>query len=236
MKIVICYIAVTHGRITDEYCARFVTTYREYPPGVGHDLMVICNGGPLPTHTSLLFTGINAKMYPRSNDGWDVGAYIEAAKGPCADYDIMVCLGESVYFHRAGWLLQFERAWKKHGPGMYGPFSSNNVRAHLGTTAFCCHPSLLKNYPRRVQERVDRYEFEHGETALWRRAQRFGMPVKLVTWDGEWEPRLWRFPPNILYRGDQSNLLMFCNHSDGFANATPQRRVSWARRCDGAFR
>lgn len=235
MKIVICYIAVTNGRITDDYCSRFVSTYHAFPAGVDHELIVICNGGPLPSSTTLIFSGLNAKMFPRQNDeGYDISGYMEYAKK--TDADMMLCLGESVYFYHPGWLTRLCEAWHKHGPGMYGPFSSNNVRAHLGTTAFCCHPLMLLHYPMLVKNRPARYEFEHGDGALWRRLAKTGIPVKLVTWDGEYDPMYWRYPSNIMYRGDQTNCLMWCNHSDGFAKATPQRKTSWARQADQMFR
>lgn len=236
MKIAVAYTAVVNGPLTEDYSTRFVATFHEYPPGVECDVIVICNGGMLPTRIALLFSGMNARMFPRSNEGWDVGGYIEAARGPCKDYDMMMCCGESVYFHREGWLKRIVEAWEKIGPGMYGPFSSNNVMSHLGTTAFACHPIMLTNYPVKVTERTSRYEFEHGKTSLWRRLAKMGVPVRLVTWDGEWEPMAWRVPNNILYRGNQTNCLMWCNHSDGFAAANIKRKRSWAATCDQPFK
>jgi hypothetical protein len=237
MRIVLCYICVTHGGLTEDYCSRFVTTYHEYPPGVEHDTIIIANGGPLKTTAAVLFEGMNVIVFPRQNDpGWDISGYLDAAKGPCADYDMMLCLGESNYFHRVGWLKRLAQAWEKHGPGMYGPYSSNAVRAHLNTTAFCCPPLLLKQYPKTVLNRADRYEFEHGENALWRRTAKRGMPVRLVTWDGIYEPRAWRLPPEILWRGSQTNCLMWCNHSDRYASVDGKTKAGWMRSCDRPFK
>lgn len=175
-------------------------------------------------------------MFIRSNEGWDIQGYIEAARSPCASYDAMLCLGESNYFHRDGWLKRLAEAWEKHGPGFYGPYSSHAVRAHLNTTAFFCPPDLLKRYPFHVSTRQQRYEVEHGEGSFWRRAAAQGMPAMLVTWDGEWEPFRWRMPRDILWRGDQSNCLMWCNHSDGYANASRGVKAEWARRADAPFK
>jgi len=105
----------------------------------------------------------------KERPGYDVSAYIDAARGPCRDYDIMLCLGESAYFHRAGWLKRFVDAWQKIGPGMYGAFSSNAVRGHLNTTGFCCPPKILAEYPCKIRTKDDRYQFEHGAQSLWRR-------------------------------------------------------------------
>lgn len=237
MKIVVCYICVTNGSVTEDYASRFVTTYHEFPPGEDHDTLVISNGGPISTSLTVLFSNMNAMMFPRQNDGgWDISAYIDAAKGPCANYDMMLCCGESIYFHRSGWLKRLCDAWKKVGPGMYGSLSSNLVRAHLNTTGFCAHPILLAQYPEPVVDRASRYAFEHGTNSLWRRVQARGMPVRLVTWDGEWLPREWRSPPNILWRGNQSNCLMWCQHTDRYAKMDITTKVRWANGADRPFK
>ena len=237
MRICLCYTCVTTGKRTADHAAKFLATYHQFQPGIEHDTLIICNGGPLKTEQAVMFSSLNAQLWPRQNDeGWDLTGYIEAANGPAAHYDMMLCLGESNYFHREGWLWRLAEAWEKWGPGMYGPYATNVVRAHLQTTAFACAPFLLRNYPYRVAGRKDRYEFEHGQQSLWRRTALRGMPVKLVTWDGEWDPRAWRTPKDIIWRGDQSNCLMWCNHSDGFAIADATRKESWARSADRPFK
>lgn len=230
------YVAVAGGPITSDYIARFVTTWQEYPPGSDTDLVVISNGGPLSTEQSVLFSSLDAKMFIRSNDGWDIGGFVDAARGPCKDYDSVLWVGESNYFHREGWLKRLAESYAKYGPGFYGPYSSNAVRGHLNTTAFFCPPLLVRQYPIKVVTRADRYGFEHGENALWRRVHAQGKPCRLVTFDGEWEPRMWRYPQNILWRGDQTNLLMFCNHSDNFDHVDAKTKAVWARRADAPCR
>lgn len=237
MKIILCYICVTHGSNTDDYAARFVSTYKEYPPEVNHDILVICNGGPLKTSTAMIFAGMNAMTFPRENDsGWDISAYISAANGHCKDYDIMLCCGESIYFHRSGWMKRFSDAWNRLGQGMYGSLSSNLVRPHLNTTGFCCSPRILRLYPKKITDRASRYEFEHGENSLWRMVVKLGMPVRLVTWDGVYEPRNWRNPPNILWRGNQSNCLMWCQHTDRYVSMDMATKTRWSKNADRPFR
>lgn len=237
MKIIVCYICVTHGPVTEDFAARFVTTYHEYPPGIEHDTLIIANGGPLPTHLTVLFSGMNAISFPRKNDGgWDISAYIEASKGPCCGYDMMLCCGESIYFHRTGWLKRLSSAWMQNGPGMYGSLSSNLVRSHLNTTGFCCHPSFLSGYPMLVHDKSSRYAFEHGEQSFWRRLYRKGIPVRLVTWDGEYSPQSWRSPPNILWRGNQTNCLMWCQHTDRYRDSDDKTKIRWSRGADRPFK
>lgn len=234
VKIVVAYIAVTQGPLTADFCSRFVGSYLVCPPGVEHDLVVVCNGGPLPLETSLLFDPLNAVFLPRPNDGgWDISGYQETAqKIHC---DMLVCLGESVYFHRPDWLLKMVNAWNEFGPGMYGFFSSFLVRAHLNTTAFVTAPLYLQQYPK-AKDRASRYEFEHGTHSLWRTIQAQGRPAKLVTWDGVWDPIQWRLPKNILWRGTQENCLIYCNHTDRYRAAAIPVKKNWERGADQMFK
>ena len=237
MRCAAIYVCVTHGERTADFCARFSATWNQFPPGADCDLIVACQGGPLDTETSLLFASLNARFWPRVNDeARDLGAYLDAAKSISSDYEMMLCLGESVHFHREGWLKRLVEARERYGPGLYGPFGTYVIRAHLQTTAFFCPPSFLREYPLKVTNRKERYEFEHGERALWRRLRMRNVPVKLVTWDGEWEPRRWRTPPNVIWKGDQSNCLMFCNHTDDWRDADDQRKGNWQRSADRAFK
>lgn len=236
MRITVLYIAVSKGKRTAEFCSRFVATYRQFPAGADHRLLVIGNGGPLSNEIGVMFQSVQHALLLRPNDGgWDVSAYMEVAQSLCADDDIMVCLGESNYFHREGWLRRLVEAWERHGGGMYGPYSSNVIRGHLQTTAFCCGPDMIRLYPYRVASRLDRYRFEHSQNSLWRILAAKGFPVMLVTWDGEYRPKDWRKPANILWRGDQSNLLMFSNHTDNYRDAGPARQRSWGASADRPF-
>ena len=234
MRILVAYVAVTGGPITLDYISRFVASYQLFPPGVEHQTVVICNGGPLKNEEGLCFLPMNAVLYPRLNDGWDIGGFIDVAKQFACD--MLVCLGESVYFHRAGWLARMVEAWNKFGPGMFGFWSSNLVRPHMNTTGFVCDPALIAAYPFIINTRQDRYDFEHGQQPFWKRVVAQGRPVRFVTWDGEWEPAKWRQPPNILWRGDQSNLLAWCIHSDRYNEAPANTRWKWEAGADRPFK
>ncbi len=240
MKIAVCYIAVTHGKLTDDFASRFVVTYKEYDAEAEHDLFICCNGGPLSGLLSAIFSYVKPKFYPRENTkGFDIDTYIDMATGPAKDYDMLVCLGESVYFHRHGWLKRLKDAWEKHGEGIYGPFSSHLVRAHLNTTAFCSSPALIADFAKlfwKYNDGAGRYDFEHGKGAFWRWVHyTVGKPAMLVTWDGEWKPGEWRLPKNILWRGDQSNCLMWCNHTDAWRDGTNEARRFWSSGADRQF-
>lgn len=237
MKCLILYIAVANGERTSHYCTRFVATWHEFPPLSDCDLLVACNGGPLPTELRIMFASLNAKFWPRANDGGkDISTYIEAAKTVAKDYDMILCLGESVHFFREGWLKRLVEARARWGEGMYGIYGSHVVRAHFQTTAFFVTPRLLAEYPLPVTDKQSRYAFEHGERSLWRRLHARGQAVKLATWDGCYDPKFWRTPANVLWKGDQSNCLMHCNHTERFANANETRKRSWQMSADRMFK
>jgi hypothetical protein len=236
VKITLIYICVTHGIKTAEFASRFARTYHQHLPGVEHSTVVACNGGPLSREIGLMFDDISPIFWPRKNDdGWDVSAYMEAAKTVCHDSDMMVCIGESNYFHRQGWLKRLCDTWTEHGPGMYGPYATNVVRGHLQTTAFCCSPEMLRNYSLPVTDRAGRYEFEHGPRSLWRQVAKHH-PVRLVTFDGSYPPTMWRTPNNVLWKGNQTNCLMWSNHTDRYRDAKLELKLSWERSANRPFK
>ena len=229
-SVLICYIAVKDNPGLVSHAGHFIDSYRCHPPGFDHHLLVVCNGGHLSAKNKAIFDPVPHEFLVRTNDpGWDISAYIDVARR--FDSDLQVCLGESVYFHRAGWLKRLVDCWQDHGRGMYGFFSSYLVRPHLNTTAFAASPQYLRSYPPPV-DRPTRYSFEHGDRSLWRRIIEAKGAARLVTWDGCWQPEDWRKPPSILWRGDQSNLLLRCNHTDKFDAAGETLRRVWTHGAD----
>jgi hypothetical protein len=234
LKVVVCYIAVSRGENTRTFAQRFVDTWIANPPGYPHRLLIICNGGRLPGYIEPIFKPLDCQFVLRQNDGGkDISAYQAVADSTNADF--LVCMGESVYFHRPGWLARMAKAREQLGPGMYGFFSSFMVMAHLNTTAFGCDPTFIRQYPQ-VDSNGARYEFEHGRTALWRRIVSWGGRAFFVTWDGVWERNDWRMPENILWRGDQSNLLVWCNHTERYYHGDALLKFTWERNANNPQR
>jgi hypothetical protein len=232
--VIVVYIAVQSNPLFVHYATQFVKTYREFEGGPKHALCVVCNGGHLAPKMKAIFDGIECHFLVRPQDeGWDISAYQEASRTFCVD--LMVCFGESVRFHRAGWLNRLVDSASEYGEGMYGCLSSHAIRAHLNTTAFAVTPRFLKQYPA-VRNKAERYNFEHGETAMWRGIVAGGGEARLVTWDGCWGPGEWRKPDGILWRGDQSNCLVWTNHHDKYHGGTPQTRHNWSAIADMPFK
>lgn len=218
LKIALIYIYVNGGGIHDQYARRFVRTYSQFPPGIDHNTIIAVNGGQISNAIRAMFSTIpNSRFFPRNNNGWDIGAYQEIAS--TLKCDAMLCLGESVYYHRKDWMIPLVNAWVKYGEGIYGPYASYQNKPHLNTTAFMCSPALLQSYEQPIVTHAERYRFESTENNVSFRAIRHGLPTKLVTWDGTYEMGQWRSGKNIIRRGDQSNCLMWCNHTDGYFNS-----------------
>lgn len=237
-NICILYIAVSNHEQTTDHIARFAASYHENPPGEAHDTIICCNGGPLTLCQASLFASFRCPLFwPRANDnGRDISAYTEASKTVAADYEMVLCLGESVHFWKPGWLKRISEVWQRYGKGFYGFFGSHVTRAHLQTTAFATTPEFLREYPLIVKDKESRYEFEHGERALWRRLHKQNKPVKLITWDATYNPGQWRLPKNGLWKGDQSDCLFFCNHTQRFFEADEKRKRSWQISADRPFK
>ena len=232
--VVVVYIAVQANPLFVHYASQFVDSYKLFEGGGKHQLIVCCNGGELNHRMKPIFDGIDCKFSVRPyDDGWDISAYQDVARN--SECDLLVCFGESVRFHRAGWLNRLVDSATEYGEGMYGCLSSHAIRAHLNTTAFAVSPRFLKQYPP-VTNKGERYAFEHGPNSLWRRIKASGKEARLVTWDGCWAPGEWRTPQDILWRGTQRNCLIACNHTDNFSGKDETTRRNWAGRADAPFK
>lgn len=244
MKIVLCYNypIIQHGLHHSRFADRFVASYRSNPPLIDHSMIVISSGGP-PSGTAVSqFSFIEGTQFIETdNEGWDCGNYVKAARQ--ISCDILFCCGTGCHFKRPGWLRRIADVWKKVGPGMYGtlatyqhsPFSRNGnpTNPHINTTGFAVIPQALRQYPKRIVTREDRYEFEHGPNALWRQVERANMPVKLVTWSGIYGKDRWREPVNGYRSGDQSDCMTFWTHTDEYDHASPEVKAIMKRGADG---
>lgn len=234
VNVLAVYISVTGGERTWEFATRFSDTWLRHPPDYPCKPVVVFNGGQPDASFSRIFSGLWPSFHIRPNVGADIGAYMDVCQKENG-YDAVLCMGESVYFHRRGWLQRIREVWDKHGPGLYGFFTSNLVTPHLNTTAFLCPPKTLAAYPEIIVTREQRYEFEHGQRPFWRRVQGLGLPVRLITWDGDYSPGEWRAPNNILWKGTQSNCLFFCIHTDRYFNADAAIKRRWEKHADAGL-
>lgn len=217
MSISVVYVYAPHlgGEHEYEYAARFLQTYHMCPTLVPHQNIVVVNSGSQyaadTDGTKLLFSSLpNLTLLQHDNSGYDIGAFQRAAKE--IPSDIIVMFGSSAYLKGSGWLERMVDAMQKRGPGIYGSMGNAGmlnmgVFPHVRTTGFWMPTMLMNQYPHRITQASQRYEFEHGRTCITQWCVNRGMGAWIVSWDGEWAHAQWDYIPNGFHRGDQSNMI-----------------------------
>lgn len=235
-NVTLVYIHVPGDDKHWRYALEFANSYKANPPEYPHKTIVVCQGKPAVPLVQGLLRPLNPTYFQHDDSGWDIGGYIAAMQAVVPSENTstacVVCLGGSAYFTKSGWLKRIAEAWLKYGMGFYGATPTHEVSPHLCTSGFWTHPDILRAYPIHVSNRETRYDFEHGPNACWKMVAHNGLPVKLVTWDGEYDWQDWRKPPNIYRRGDQSNALMCWHHYREYEKAAPELKVTMANHSD----
>lgn len=233
MRIVLAYIIVRSNVAGDgegyehyaPYANRFYDSYKQHQPTRAHELVaLLCGKGDripdnFSQHRSIEYYG----------GGWDIGAYQHASDA--LDCDLMVCIGATVYFHRAGWLDAIVQAFRGHGDGLYGATASLEQfpltpaagdctpNPHLRTSFFACTPSQLSKFPVKINSRRECYQFESGDRNISKWFSERSLACKCVSWDGARDASDWGRIENGFRSGDQSNCLVFDRHTDLYAGA-----------------
>lgn len=218
-------------------CAeRWANTRRRYDPAYPHDLHIaFCNGNPSQAHKDV-FSGIPFTAHNIHSTGWDIGTYQVMSKR-LVGYEFVVFMNARGHFWRSGWLarLMAARAERFDPNGLYGPSTSyewcylgkpptKGPTPHIRTACFGTNPKTFNRYPYAINSREHGFRFESG---MWNFSQWYedmGYTVLMVTWDGVYEKKDWRKPPNIFRRGDQSNLLVCDRHTEIYLNARADER------------
>jgi len=234
--ITLVYIHVPGDEKHWRYAREFMDTYQKFPPEYPHKTIIVCQGKPAVPLAQGLFKPLNPVYHQHDDSGWDIGGFISAMSSVVPSEntatDCVICLGGSAYFQKAGWLKRIAETHKKIGIGFYGATPTHEVSPHLCTSGFWTHPDILRAYPIKVTNRETRYDFEHGPNACWKMVAHNGLPVKLITWDGEYDWQDWRKPDNIYRKGDQSNALMCWHHYREYEKATPELKSAMANHSD----
>jgi len=231
MKVSVVTIRVPRKPEYDEVAKRWLDTYRKFMPKIPHELIVVDSDhaaikpsemDPLIRH-HLVYTG----------GGWDCGTW--QFVGSHVDTDLLVCCNTSTYFVRDGWLERIVAEVETYGKGLYGPMTSLAYFPHIRTPCMIFQPEVIRGYPFVVDSRPKTYSFEclggGNNFTLWCKAN--GYQVKMVTWDGCYDMADWRKPPNVFWKGDQSNLLVKDRHANRYDTGTPESRVLLTKEADG---
>ena len=192
MKVDVVYIYPNvNARTYYGLAERFAKTWLQHPPGYEHTLHVVHNGGRHHPAEMRPFDTIPHQDFIRSNLGWDIGAFQDAAESiPC---DLLVCLGAPVHFHRPSWLGHMVDSYVQNGPHLFGCWGYLYPNWHIRTTVFWCPPQLIQSYPFQIgSTRQSRYDFEHGSNSLTRHAMKAGFETIMVTRTGTYPFSQWQ--------------------------------------------
>ena len=231
MKIALAYLVPVGEWDTYGPGARkFAQTYKTFPPGIEHELLVVCCNGPATTAVSVCFKGLTDRFETYFGSGRDCGAALSVA--PKIDADFLIFANADVHFYRAGWLKRFAEARMKHGDGLYGatasyesyPFVPGYINPHIRTSFYGSNPQTFREYPFKIDTRDKCFKFESGEWKFMQWVEDRGEPCLLVTWDGCYAKEDFRKPANVFRRGDQSNNLIHDRHTKIYELADPKRR------------
>jgi len=210
-SLVYCCPVEACGAEYAELTQRFVSTFLEYPPGYGYELVVVSNGGPPSSETQDLLAPLSARFIEHDNSGKDVGAFQFASSQLTSE--LAVFFGVSTYFRGSGWLKRMVDSFQRHGDTLYGAMgnqgeAAHKVWPHIRTSGFWMSPRLMNHYPIKVTRDDQRYEFEHGATGLTSWILNQGKRAWVVTFNDECHVALCDLLHNGFHNRDQSDLLV----------------------------
>jgi len=215
MNIFAVYILPVEGRQYMAQAMNFVTSYKANRSSQSHILAVVCNGGDPTDEQKKIFSGVNCVFMPRSNDGYDIGAYqefCEMAEEESIGCDIAVFFGTSTYIKTPIWTKRVAESFEKYGDTMYGCMGnagdlSVQCYPHIRSTAFWMSPSLMNKYPIKVKSPDGRYAFEHGRNCITSWIVSIKKEPIIVTVNSEYPLNKCDSIENGFHRGNQSALL-----------------------------
>ena len=215
----------------DECARRFVKTYREFPAGYPHELVVVFTGAWANPEQIAIYENLPIRPMMYDGQGWCSGAHKHASMYLTSD--MAFYSSNRTYFVRENWLGRLMEARIKHGYGFYGTMSSFQKSKHLRTNFYGLDPAYFRTTEHRFESRQDTWNLEHGDWNISQfHAQNFPAS-KLVTWDGEYSIDDWRKPENIFRRGDQSNLIVRDRHTDIFERSSDSDKAYLSSVTDG---
>jgi len=151
----IAVVHLVHRRNGLEPFARFLSSYREYPAGVAHELVLLFKGFEREADTQAYARLIGELPHRReliADEGFDLDAYFGAARR--LEYEYFCFLNSYSRILDAGWLAKLHRWVIEDGVGMVGASGSWQSINRGPATARQGVPSAGK--PRNVLSRLQR--------------------------------------------------------------------------------
>ncbi|HUD73959.1 MAG TPA: hypothetical protein VMQ76_02730 [Terracidiphilus sp.] len=213
----------------EPFIKRLTDTFRKYPPSVDCQVWAMATKGTADAATRALFDGINCRFVSYYHDGRDSGSW-QFASWLMEENTFMVPMTSRTYFHRSGWLKRVVAAREHHGPGLYGLCANRETYAlHICCRCFGIDSNDFREYPHLINSQEAGHAFETGDgipegpAHVWMRSR--GKVAKIVMWDGVYDEPDWFTPANRFRHGDQSNVLVWDKHTDGYRDGTQEQRA-----------
>lgn len=202
----ICAVGYNRSGNHIDHCRRFIDTYKQYPAGISHDLVVIVNGAKIDKDITSMFSSVNCTLYQGDNVGWDIGGYIKYAQDCPRHIEALVCFGSMIKLKKANWLKRIHDVISKYGPGCYG-LLSNSRSGWMRSRAFVIQPFILRTYPIKVASRHSRREFEDGMRSILWWSKVLKCKSYLITWSRVFETNQ-NDPVNGWWNGNHKEILV----------------------------
>lgn len=188
-----------------EYAKNFFNSYRKNYSGVKHQLIILAKAweNKREEYDKLikLAKKYKAAILNLEDSGFDIGAYIKAAK--LLDDEYILFLNSSVRILVKNWLTKFYKTFDENPDiqliGAMGSWESGITESfpnpHIRTNAFWIERKLFLEYFAnldKIETKDDTYEIEHGKNSLTKFVLDKGYKVVVVNSDGEFfEPKNW---------------------------------------------
>ena len=229
-KVLCVYCVPLHEHKYQEHINNFFNDYINKQSGKNHDLLIVFNDSYYPSCVSKTInelwnlSGINPptslvyKYTVYSNEGKDIGSYIQATKEFCNYYDYIVYISTSTSIKVDYWLKYMIDPFLVDSTiAMVGTHGSYEINKHIRTNCFAISKKIFDSIcSYNIKQDEDRYNFEHRENNIYQKVVSLGYKVVIVIKEGkiitesEW--------PN--YCGfrieDQSDLIVHDKSSDSF--------------------
>lgn len=183
---------------------QFLDSYKKHHAGIEHNLIIAINNKKdrfLYNKLYYLVKSSNAKLLELPEDGFDIGAFMRAAKVSNSEY--MFFIGSAVSILCNDWLLKFYNAFENDssiqfaGPmGSYAKGHSDRFpNPHIRTCSFLIKRELFLEYAatqKFPETKDDTWEIEHGVNSLSNFILGKGYKIVVVNSDGNvFEPQDW---------------------------------------------
>jgi hypothetical protein len=203
---------------------RFADKWRSHPPGADCLLAIVCNHSEPSPEVQKLFARTGAAFWAYPENGCDMGSAQYLAYH--VPQDFIVAMTSRSYPWRSGWLVPVLDARRNFGPGLYGlsGASREGSTEHLCLRSYAMDARLWNEYPIHLNNRAlgPAFEAQMG-LANWLLSR--NNAVRAVYWRGSYPPDRWFEPENRFRNGDQSDMLIWDRHSDGYRDADPETKA-----------